>query len=159
MRCPSWDLRGKETNGAYFLGSPRKMPKKASIVGVKAANAKETKTQRPDPGQRGIAAQPVRFAHSEKQADRTENERIHFPGWPPAFLMPGNSLGDKSASYAGCLFGVDSNYRRDLRPNGLSAKSRPACPGAKRTHWRGFRAAQPLAFPTICLRSFYFGMK
>ena len=45
-------------------------------------------TQRPVSGQASEAGRAVRTAHSESQADRPENECIHFPAGFLAFICP-----------------------------------------------------------------------
>ena len=49
-------------------------------------------TQRPVSGQASSAGRAVRKAHSESQADRPENECIHFPAGSLAFLCPETCL-------------------------------------------------------------------
>ena len=49
-------------------------------------------TQRPVSGQASSAGRAVRKAHSESQADRPENECIHFPAGFLAFLCPETRL-------------------------------------------------------------------
>ena len=49
-------------------------------------------TQRPVSGQASEAGRAVRKAHSESQADRPENECIHFPAGFLAFLCPETRL-------------------------------------------------------------------
>ena len=51
-----------------------------------------TVTQRAVSGQASFAGQAVRKAHSESQADRPENEFIHFPAGFLAFLCPETRL-------------------------------------------------------------------
>ncbi len=50
-------------------------------------------THRPVSGQASEAGRAVRKAHSESQADRPENEYIHFPAGFLAFFCPETHMG------------------------------------------------------------------
>ena len=54
--------------------------------------AAATRTQRTVSGQASFAGRAVRKAHSESQADRPENECIHFPAGFLAFFCPETCL-------------------------------------------------------------------
>ena len=64
-------------------------------------------THRPVSGQASEAGRAARKAHSESQADRPENECIHFPA---GFPLPGNSLGEFHVPCANCLFSFSGRF-------------------------------------------------
>ena len=117
--------------GRAALPGPRLLRILRNLPG-KQLSAAAARTQRAVSGQASFAGRAVRRAHSESQADRPENEFIHFPAGFLAFLCPVTRLAcfKLQADTACFLFQAGS-------PEWVQGAMHPGV---------GFRAAEALTF-------------
>ena len=112
--CPRFALPGRAA-----LPGPRHRRILRNLL-IKQFSAVAARTQRTVSGQASFAGQAVRKAHSESQADRPENECIHFPAGFLAFFA--RKLAWRLSSFRRSLFvRLFSRHRR----NGSRAQAGP----------------------------------
>ena len=134
-------------------GRPSPAPRLLRILRnllIKQLPTAATVTQRAVSGQASFAGRAVRKAHSESQADRPENEFIHFPAGFLAFFCPETRLAPYCASGAVCLFVLSPNIA-GIGPRGRIPPLPVTDAGATMPNC-GRRAAEALTFfPSIFL--------